>query len=553
VERVTARTHALVLVALILATLTSAWSVQRATTTADTAAIEAAADSVAAVTTARLEQLVATTSSAALLFAAAQRQGMSDSFADLVPDATVVGRTPGMRGMLLLLPNGAPVLARPTELAGPLSTTAVREAVAAALPSSSDASITFIPLDAASAAASGADVLAVSPVDLPAGSGWMATVVDVDEMITHDSTTTTGVVVSVVDVDSGVTVVGTADGTTTASSLERVVTISGTSWRLEVVPAAGVTTPSSLPAIVLVVVGALLTLAVHLSLRRAEQARDVALDRVDPTLAELRRANHELRSRNDELDAFTGTVSHDLKGPLTSLLGFIEISLQTGTPEDIRAVVLERAVGVGRRMDALIEGLLGYALSGGGTGAIDDIDLRVPVALAIEALDHDLAVSGGTVDVGPLPRASGDQDRLTQVVQNLVANALRHGVGESGVPHIWISGSSDGSTATLLVEDAGRGIPEHEREAILVPFVRGDSTTTPGTGLGLATTARLLQAMGGHLRIATGEHGGAAFHVELPAATQPDGATTPGTGTDAQPTQPDQQDGTPHHSLVPWR
>jgi signal transduction histidine kinase len=104
----------------------------------------------------------------------------------------------------------------------------------------------------------------------------------------------------------------------------------------------------------------------------------------------------------------------------------------------------------------------------------------------------------------------GQPAAVVEIVDNLIANALRHAPGSP----IWVTAHVDRDVALVRVEDAGPGIPEHDRERV---FKRGHVGVTGGTGLGLSAARRLAQSQRGDLVVKEGLYGGAAFLLSLPA------------------------------------
>jgi signal transduction histidine kinase len=117
------------------------------------------------------------------------------------------------------------------------------------------------------------------------------------------------------------------------------------------------------------------------------------------------------------------------------------------------------------------------------------------------------------IDEG-LPAISGDRNALTRAVQNLVANAVRHG-GSGG--WIGVRAAHDGNQVRITVEDRGPGIDAGEASHLFEPFYRGGkSASVPGTGLGLAIVRQIAVAHGGSVQVER-RRTGAAFTIEVPA------------------------------------
>jgi signal transduction histidine kinase len=207
---------------------------------------------------------------------------------------------------------------------------------------------------------------------------------------------------------------------------------------------------------------------------------------------------------NDELTAFAGRVAHDLRAPLTAVLGFLALAdgpLRDETaPRAAECVRSAHAAAV--RMRGLIEDLLAFATLESGPRP-QAVDLRS----LLDAVTADL----GTTAVSCTGSATvvADPTLLRQMVQNLVANALRHGEPPVAVR----CGVADGGW-WLEVADRGPGVPPADRDRIFDPLVR--LTAAPGSGLGLATCAKIADALGATIAVHDTPGGGATFRVRRP-------------------------------------
>ncbi|MDT9593822.1 ATP-binding protein [Nocardioides zeae] len=245
-----------------------------------------------------------------------------------------------------------------------------------------------------------------------------------------------------------------------------------------------------------------------LELSRRTRALDDSLRR----MADLR---DELVRSNEHLAAFAGQVSHDLRNPLSTVAMSLYLLQEEFVDEDRPAdlVAVERALRGTKRMQALIEDLLAFARVGG-TLRRTQVDLRAEV----DAMLADLArvLAGAHVEVGELPTVSGDRTQLRAVLQNLVANAAKFRL--DGRPaEITISARRDGEGWRVEVSDRGRGIAEADVERVFEPLVRLDEAAD-GSGIGLATCRRVMQAHGGRIGLDPREGGGTTAWVWLPDA-----------------------------------
>ncbi len=176
------------------------------------------------------------------------------------------------------------------------------------------------------------------------------------------------------------------------------------------------------------------------------------------------------------------------------------------------AWLVARAIGGVDRMESLIDGLLAYARLGGELGRVD-VDLGAVMAEVVDDLAP--ALAGATLTVGPLPTVVGDQVQLRAVLQNLVANAAKF--TPVGVPaRIDVRAVRVGAGWRVEVVDRGLGVPTDQRERVFEPFTRVHAKV-PGSGIGLATVRRVVDAHGGRLGLAETPGGGTTAWFELPA------------------------------------
>lgn len=282
------------------------------------------------------------------------------------------------------------------------------------------------------------------------------------------------------------------------------------------------TTERLLPWLVLIAgaVVAVLTAALirssAASKHRAELAVARATEDQRAANAQLTEANRQLQRSNEELERFAGVVAHDLRAPLTNIQGMIEIVRDGRATEDLADELLERAAANTHRLDTLVEELLRYASAGRTIGTPSRVELDAVVAEAVERLTAPIEASDARVTVGRIPPVLGDGERLVQVVQNLLSNALTH-VNDDRRPEVEITGERTDGTVVLTVSDNGPGIPEWERDTVLAAFHRGAETTSAGTGLGLATVERIVAAHGGTIALEDAPGGGLRVRIELPA------------------------------------
>jgi PAS domain S-box-containing protein len=215
--------------------------------------------------------------------------------------------------------------------------------------------------------------------------------------------------------------------------------------------------------------------------------------------------------------AIVHAASHDLRAPLSSLLGFA-LTLQSRfdqlDPRD-RGEILDRMVQAARRLDRGLESDLMEIerISSGVVGPVRvRTDLSALARLVASSIDDDghdikLELDRVTIDIDPV--------KVERIIENLLSNAIKHTPNGS---HIWLKLFRDARNASIVVEDDGPGVPEDEQDSIFEAFERGEgSHSTPGIGVGLSLVQRLAELHGGHAWVEQRLGGGASFVVTLPA------------------------------------
>ena len=222
-------------------------------------------------------------------------------------------------------------------------------------------------------------------------------------------------------------------------------------------------------------------------------------------------SNAELLRSQDRLATFAGQISHDLKAPITAILGFTELLGDLDTVADDPSAVsyVGRCTSAGRRMLAMIDDLLAFARIGGTLDprpmALDTLLPQVLDDLGAMTADAQISWSG--------PDVVADAVQLRAVVQNLVGNALKY--RGDGPCVVRVVSDRAGAAVLLRVIDNGPGIPLESREEVLRPLFR-IRKDVPGAGLGLAVCVRVLAAHGGALRLDDTPGGGLTVTAEFP-------------------------------------
>jgi PAS domain S-box-containing protein len=217
-------------------------------------------------------------------------------------------------------------------------------------------------------------------------------------------------------------------------------------------------------------------------------------------------------------------VSHELRTPLTSILGFTQTLLRGGgrdEPEEPRRRYLEIIEKESGRLRDLIDDLLDLRQIAEGRFAVDQVRIDVG-ALVSEQIELFAGQSEAHRLVPELPGeplwVRGDRDRLSQVVSNLISNAIKYSP-EGG--EVRVSAATDNGRVRVSIRDEGLGIALDQHPLVFSRFYRSESSRRrgiAGTGLGLALSREIVEAHAGRIGFDSREGGGSTFYFELPAA-----------------------------------
>lgn len=265
--------------------------------------------------------------------------------------------------------------------------------------------------------------------------------------------------------------------------------------------------------------GVLRYLKVTGEVQHDERGEVVALFGTLLDITELRQTERDLQEKNAELERFTYTVSHDLKSPLVTVktfLGYLERDMESVNAERIQKDVLYIR-NAAEKMGLLLDELLEMSR----IGRLINPPVRVLFGELVEQALQ--AVAGSISDRGVEVRVSGDvtlygdRQRLAEIWQNLVENAVKF-MGEQTSPRIEIGMERLGGETVFFVRDNGIGINPRYADKIFGLFEKLDPKTK-GTGLGLALVKRIVEFYQGKIWAESPEGGqGACFRFTLPEA-----------------------------------
>ncbi|WP_395059941.1 ATP-binding protein [Polaromonas sp.] len=233
------------------------------------------------------------------------------------------------------------------------------------------------------------------------------------------------------------------------------------------------------------------------------------------------RDQQALERSNLDLQQFAYIASHDLKTPLRSIGGFVQIlEKEYGDKLDERARgLIGRTAAAARRLESLTEDLLSYARVNSEVRPFARVKLREVADEVVLLLDAAIQASGAQVNVGELPDVMGDRTQLAQLLMNLVGNGMKYCKGRAPLVHI--SATRDEEMWLLSVADNGIGIDSKQHEKVFEVFTRLHSQQEyPGTGIGLAVCRRVVERHGGKIWITSVLGEGSTFHFTLPVTPE---------------------------------
>ena len=241
----------------------------------------------------------------------------------------------------------------------------------------------------------------------------------------------------------------------------------------------------------------------------------------------IQETSRQLAEASQHKSQFLANMSHELRTPLNAIIGYTELILDGiyGETPDKALTVLKRVEANGRHLLGLINDVLDFSKMEAGQLklALADYSMKDVVYKVYSAVEP-LAVKknlGFKVDVPPdMPAGHGDEQKLTQVLLNLVGNAIKF--TDSGEVAIKVAPAN--GAFSVAVHDTGPGIDPANQEKLFEEFQQADNSITKakgGTGLGLAISRRIIEMHGGRLWVDSSPGNGAVFTFEIPSVVEP--------------------------------
>ena len=227
----------------------------------------------------------------------------------------------------------------------------------------------------------------------------------------------------------------------------------------------------------------------------------------------------QIEERNRDLNEFTYMVSHDLKNPINTIKGMIDLIREDPLLASNRTLYqaahyIATAAG---RLENLTDGVLELARVSASERTLELVDLNRVLHEVREDFKHQLEGASGTITtVEELPLVLGNQTQLYQVFSNLIGNAIKYRAPERPlIISVAPEKTPSRRRASVVVSDNGRGIAPQYLDDIFKPFNRAGESSIQGTGVGLACVHRMVDRLGGSIHVDSTEGKGSSFTVTL--------------------------------------
>jgi len=232
-----------------------------------------------------------------------------------------------------------------------------------------------------------------------------------------------------------------------------------------------------------------------------------------------------LATRSSEMEAFAGRVSHDLKGPLSAIALRLMSARRKRDMDPESVAIFDKVAHQVEHMNSIIEALLAFASAGAHPDATACADLRVVMEEVVEDLRTAAAAVSTElrIDAFPSTLVACEPGALRSVLQNLLGNAVKYIVeGRDQPRRISVRVNAMDRAAHVAIEDTGPGMPRGSERIVFEPFRRLPGTKQSGTGLGLATVKKIVEAYNGRVGVESTEGHGSCFWFDLPRASARD-------------------------------
>lgn len=236
-------------------------------------------------------------------------------------------------------------------------------------------------------------------------------------------------------------------------------------------------------------------------------------------ISQLQTQRFELERSNRDLEKFSYAVSHDLREPLRSISGFIQLLSKRyrGALDANADHYIERLNSAASRMQDMITSILDYSKISTNTEPFKLVDCNEILGHALGNIEVAIGESGAKITHDPMPPIYADPHQIQRVFQNLVANSIKFSSKDKNIPVIHIGVDKKNDFYEFYVKDNGIGIDSKYFERIFIIFQRlHNDAVYPGHGVGLAICKKIVERHGGTMRIVSAPGKGSTFYFTIP-------------------------------------
>jgi signal transduction histidine kinase len=234
-------------------------------------------------------------------------------------------------------------------------------------------------------------------------------------------------------------------------------------------------------------------------------------------VSEQKRARDLVMAKNRELESFVYTVSHDLKAPMYSLAGLVQLLEDEirSDPDDKRSDLMERIRKNLRHMEQMVNDLLDLSRAGANKDKFEEFNAGEVIRLVFLEEKVRSGAKQVEIELNSMPDIVADRILMSQLFRNLFSNSIKY--RNSSVPlKISVTSETSDNSHVFVVSDNGRGIPEEIQPKIFDVFYRYAGESVEGSGVGLAIVKKIAESHGGSVKVVSRPDIGTSFTITLP-------------------------------------